>query len=70
MNTYPKLISHYLSWIEKYAEVKGYDREERYQNNIIYHFDNELERTQSIIDYLSGMSDDFIIKAFNELISF
>ena len=65
---YPELLTHYLSWIRKYSNVE--ERDARYKNKLVYDFNKSDERTQCIIDYLSGMSDDFIIKAFNELISF
>ena len=68
---YPKLISHYLAWLEKYASIPNQKRKDIYQNKIVYDFicdQHALEK--SIIDYLSGMSDSFIIQAFNELISF
>ena len=68
---YPELISHYLSWLEKYAKIEGIKRKEEYKNKIVYDFMRDSSAlSRSILDYLSGMSDDFIIKAFNELISF
>lgn len=46
-------------------------RLEIYQNKIIYDFTkDEKAIIRCIIDYLSGMSDEYIIKIFNELISF
>lgn len=70
-SSYPELISHYLSWLEKYANINHYSRKAEYKNKIVYDFNSDpTSITRSIIDYLSGMSDDFIIKAFNELISF
>lgn len=68
---YPELISHYLSWLDKYALIEGINRKEEYMNKIVYDFIHDSSSiSRSILDYLSGMSDDFIIKAFNELISF
>ena len=40
-------------------------------NQIIYDFihdDNAMAK--SVLDYLSGMSDQFLLQAFNELVSF
>lgn len=46
-------------------------RPEIYQNKIIYDFTKDDKAIiRCIIDYLSGMSDEYIIKIFNELISF
>lgn len=68
---YPKLISHYLKWLEKYALIVNYPRLPQYKNQIVYDFIHDpLAMEKSLIDYLSGMSDTFIIQAFNELISF
>ena len=68
---YPKLISHYLAWLEKYALFPHRKRKNIYQNKVVYDFINDSHALEkSILDYLSGMSDSFIIQAFNELISF
>lgn len=68
---YPKLVSHYITWLEKYADIPHYPRTEEYQNKIVYDFEHDEKACEkSILDYLAGMSDAFIIQAFNELISF
>lgn len=68
---YPKLITHYLAWLEKYAYIESYPRKSQYLNQIIYDFKNDDKALEkSLIDYLAGMSDQFIIQVFNELISF
>lgn len=67
---YPKLISHYLAWLDKYALIND-KRNQIYENKIIYDFINDNQALEkSIIDYLAGMSDAFIIQAFNEIITF
>ena len=51
--------------------MKDFQRNELYQNHMIYDFENdETAMARSIIDYLSGMSDAYILKIFNEFISF
>lgn len=68
---YPKLISTYLGWLEKYAIFPHHTRLKKYHNKIVYDFQNDtLALEKSILDYLAGMSDQFIIQVFNELISF
>lgn len=68
---YPKLINHYLIWLEKYAVFENHQRKKEYINKVVYDFIHDSHSLEkSIIDYLSGMSDAFIIQAFNELISF
>ncbi|MCD7949137.1 MAG: HD domain-containing protein [Erysipelotrichaceae bacterium] len=68
---YPKLISHYLTWLDKYACIDNYSRDNIYENNIVYDFTHDKKALEkSIIDYLAGMSDSFLIQAFNEMITF
>lgn len=68
---YPKLITTYLDWLNKYAQIPTYPRKKEYKNKIIYDFTlDSLAFEKSILDYLAGMSDQFIIQLFNELISF
>lgn len=51
--------------------MKGLERLDIYENKIIYDFiEDDKAIIKSIIDYLSGMSDEYIIQIFNELISF
>lgn len=68
---YPKLITNYIDWLGKYALFKDIERNTRYQNKVVYDFIHDNKAPQkSIIDYLAGMTDSFIIQLFNELISF
>lgn len=68
---YPKLISHYLTWLDKYALFKGQTRNPIYENEIVYDFKKDpLALEKSIIDYLAGMTDSFLLTSFNELLSF
>lgn len=70
-NQYPKLINHYITWLEKYAIFKNHERKKEYTNKVVYDFIHDSQALEkSIIDYLAGMSDVFIIQVFNELISF
>lgn len=68
---YHKLITHYLAWLKKYALIQGLERDSQYENKIVYDFSSDPQALEkSILDYLAGMSDQFILQAFNELISF
>lgn len=70
-NIYPITIRGYIHWLEKYSNMNHFKREEIYQNHMIYDFVNdENAMAKSIIDYLAGMSDAYILKIFNEFISF
>ena len=64
-------IQGYMHWLEKYSQMKHFNRNPLYQNHIIYDFEHDKNAmAKSIIDYLSGMSDAYILKIFNEFISF
>lgn len=68
---YPKLIGHYLTWLEKYASFAYFQRKDTYLNQVVYDFTNDSQAFEkSLLDYLAGMSDAFIIQLFNELTSF
>ncbi|MCD7808827.1 MAG: metal-dependent phosphohydrolase, partial [Erysipelotrichaceae bacterium] len=68
---YPKIISHYLAWLDKYALIEHCNRDRIYENDIVYDLINDEQALEkSIIDYLAGMSDSFLIQAFNEMITF
>lgn len=68
---FPHAINGFIHWLEKYSAMPGLQRDMLYQNKIIYDFINDDKAIiKSILDYLSGMSDAYIIQIFNELISF
>ena len=39
-------------------------------NKIVYNLKEQVEYQKAIIDFISGMSDNFAIAIFNEIISF
>ena len=68
---FPNTINGFVHWLQKYSNMKYFKRNEIYQNKVIYDFINDDQAMiKSIIDYLSGMSDAYIIQIFNELIAF
>lgn len=70
-NQFPHAINGYVHWLEKYSCMNGLKRLDVYENKIVYNFlEDDKAFVKSIIDYLSGMSDEYIIQIFNELISF
>jgi dGTPase len=67
---YPELINDFSSWIEKYCDtvIKSPDN---LQNKKIYGaLETEKQYIRAIIDYISGMTDQYAVKIFNELIRF
>lgn len=67
----PLIIKYYLQWLYKYAKIPNHPRDAIYQNHIVYDFETDKQAFEkSILDYLASMTDSFIIKAFQELLSF
>lgn len=69
---YPQLCSTFSDWLIKYSNTIS--KEERLNkkllNKVIYNIDKELDYKTAVIDFISGMTDSFAIKMFNEIISF
>lgn len=66
---YPNLSEEFVKWLSNYAETE--ERiEENYNNKIIYDLTNVKDYEKAIIDYISGMTDQYIISVYNEIVSF
>ncbi len=65
---YPNLCNIFSEWLSKYSQTST--RETKYQNIVLYDLDSELDYTRSIVDFISGMTDSFAIKLFNEITTF
>lgn len=68
---YPKLLGEFYKWLKKYSTINGETfREDNYNNEIIYNIEDRKSYTQAVIDYISGMSDNFALRIFEELTTF
>lgn len=67
---YPLLIHYFIEWIKEYGKYPFYQREQTYRNDEVYDLTKISDYKKAILDYISGMTDSFIIKAFNQVISF
>jgi dGTPase len=68
---YPILANTFSSWLKTYSDVaQSKPRSRKLQNEIIYNLDNKVSYIQCICDFISGMTDNFAIRVFNELTSF
>ena len=66
---YPNLSEEFVKWLSNYAETE--ERiEENYNNKIIYDLTNLKDYEKAIIDYISGMTDQYIISVYNEIVNF
>lgn len=67
---YPTIAPIFYGWLEKYSNALAYSAERKYQNKVLYKLENESQYLRSIIDFISGMTDQFAIRVFEEIISF
>lgn len=66
---YPKLSGEFIKWLSNYAVTE--DRiEENYNNKIIYQLENVEDYSRAIIDYMSGMTDKYIVQVYDEIVRF
>lgn len=64
---YPKLFSSFKDWISNYWNLERYPNS---KNEIIFNINNEKDYFKAIIYYISGMTDNFAIEIYNEIIRF
>ena len=64
---YPKLMNSFEEWISNYWNLS---RAEKCKNDIIINMINEKDYYKAIIYYISGMTDNFAIDIYNEIIGF
>ena len=66
---YPELSAEFIGWLSNYSEIDERD-DDAYNNKIIFDVTKEEDYKKAIIIYLSGMTDKYIVKMYNTLISF
>jgi len=74
---YPELMGSFAQWLSRYCKIDlssfAWSSETigQFENCKIYGtLETEELYIQAILDYISGMTDNYIIKVFNELITF
>ena len=67
--TYPKLGQSFTEFIYNYYDF-GNRESLKLKNKILFSLDNEKDYYQAIIYYISGMTDNFAIEIYNEIIHF
>lgn len=66
---YPVLSREFVGWLSNYAETE--ERiEAEYNNKIIYNLENIEDYCRAILDYISGMTDKYIVQIYEEIVSF
>jgi len=66
---YPELSDGFSGWLEKYTNSDKKDTE-KYDNKVVYDLNNEKDYYRAIIDYIAGMTDQYVVRIYSELISF
>lgn len=65
---YPQTIAQFEKWIYKYLSMDN-RADTIYKNKVVYSL-SKKDYCRAIIDFISGMTDNFIINIYNEIISF
>ena len=66
---YPKLADSFYYFLENYCDFSN--REElKLKNKIIFDISDEYDFSRAIISYISGMTDNFAMEMYNEIIRF
>lgn len=66
---YPHLSEEFAAWLEVYSNCDGRDNN-KYSNKVIYDLNDIKNYSRAIIDYMGGMTDQYIVNVYNEIISF
>jgi dGTPase len=68
---YPNLSKIFLDWLLKYSIAPLRRRpNNNYKNKLVYDLSKKEDYLLAIIDFISGMTDNFAIRSFQEIISF
>lgn len=71
LNKFPLLLKTYKDWLIKYSDFDLYRKKRsKYHNKLVYNIISKEHFIKSVIDYIAGMTDNFAIRTYNELISF
>lgn len=68
---YPETIATFKDWLYKYSDIT--DRSDtNLKNNVVYKLSkgDEKEYYKSIIDFIAGMTDNYAIDVYNEILRF
>jgi len=69
---YPRVFSSFYDWIKKYWDLTDRTQNDlRLNNKIVYRIANGQKEYQlAVLDYLAGMTDQYAIRAYNEIVTF
>ncbi len=66
---YPEIIRRFTDWIEEYWNLT--DRTNtKLKNKVLYNMNNEKDYYRAIISFISGMTDNYAMELFEDIIGF
>jgi len=70
-STYPTIVPTFADWLLKYSNVDISIRVKRkFGNKIVYDIGSNTDYVRAILNFISGMSDHYAIKCFNDIMKF
>ena len=71
MYKFPTLLRYFKEWLIKYSSLNPESRKEAgFENDIVYDVSDPIQYKRAVIDYIAGMTDNFAIRVYHEIISF
>lgn len=68
---YPLLHEYFEDWLVKYSDLDPKDKAARKCANAgLYRVEDERDFARAVLEFISGMTDKFAIRCFNEMTSF
>ena len=64
---YPNLVDSFSDWLNTYWNT---GKNDNLENDVIFNIENKKDYYKGIIYYISGMTDNFAIDIYNEIIGF
>ena len=64
---YPNIIKEFEEWLQRYWTL---ERSSIYKNKSIFDIANKQDQSQAIIYYIAGMTDNFAIDTYKNIIGF
>lgn len=64
---YPYLSEEFSAWLENYT---NFTESKNRAHRVVYDLNDIKQYSKAIVDYMSGMTDQFIVRIYNEIVSF
>ena len=64
---YPYLSEEFSAWLENYT---NFTESKNRAHRVVYDLNDIKQYSKAIVDYMSGMTDSYIVRMYNEITSF